>query len=231
MYTFFFLQGTQLFLQIQDAVLVFNGFSEVVLIDSVAIDIDIPVGSCSEATLYTGNAGIAQVNASFEVRCANNFTGWDCLTFCPDSQSCAGCGLPEFTGQFCQVSNDCAICDPGNNLQCVRTRNGSYICVCEIGFTGEDCETMVDYCIGVTCSEYGRCQNSVGGFVCLCEGGYTGLLCEAEINECASVTCSGSGTCIDGQDSFVCECHEGFTGMLCESQGKEGVATTHGSGQ
>lgn len=211
------MQGIQLFFQIQDAVLAFNGFSEVVLIDSVAIDIDIPVGVSSGATIYTGNADIAQVNASFEVRCAENYTGWDCLTLCPDFQSCAGCGLPEFAGQFCHVSNDCTACNT-SNVQCVRAVNGSYVCACATGFTGEDCEIQIDNCVDVTCSENGRCRNLIGSSTCMCDRGYTGIFCEAEIDECESVTCTGNGRCVDGLGSFVCECDEGFTGQLCQSE-------------
>ena len=211
------IQGIQLYLQIQDAVLEFNGFTEVVSIDTVSMDIDIPVGIDSEAMLYTGNAGLTQVNASFEVRCAENFVGWDCLTPCPNFQSCALCGLPEFVGDYCEINADCG-CDD-NNFRCVRASNGSYVCACEIGFTGEDCEIRIDYCVGVTCSAKGHCQNTVGGFICACERGYTGIMCEAEIDECASVTCSGNGECIDGLDSFVCECSEGYSGALCDVKG------------
>lgn len=210
-------QGIQLYLLIQDALIAFNGFSQVVLIDSVAIDIDIQVGTSSEAMLYMGNAGIAMVNASLEVRCAENFTGWDCLKLCPEFQSCTECGLPEFAGEYCQVSNECACNAP--SMQCVRASNGSFVCVCETGFTGEDCETRIDYCVNVTCSENGHCRNSLGGFSCLCEQGYTGIWCEAEIDECASVTCAGNGRCVDGLDSFLCECDVGYTGALCEDQG------------
>lgn len=211
------LQGLQLLFEIQDAVLAFNGFSEVILIDRIAIDIDVPVSVSSEATIYTGYANIAQVNASFEVRCAENFTGYDCSTLCPDFQSCAECGLPDFSGQFCHISSNCSACN-GSNVMCVHSANGNFLCMCETGFTGEDCETEIDYCIGVTCSDNGHCQNSMASFSCMCNEGYTGILCEVEVDECESITCSGHGRCVDSLDSFACECDEGFTGMLCESE-------------
>jgi hypothetical protein len=219
------LQGIQLYLLIQDALIQFNGFSQVTLIDSVPIDIDAQVGTLSEAMLYTGSAGIAQINASFDVRCAVNFTGWDCLTFCPDFQSCAECGLPDFAGEYCQVSINCS-CN-GSNTQCVYVGNGNVSCQCETGFTGEDCETPIDYCAGVTCSGNGRCLDLIGSFSCVCERGYTGILCEAEIDECTSVTCGGNGRCVNRLHSFVCECFEGYTGDLCEKEGTMVVLLYH----
>ena len=63
--------------------------------------------SIPEAT-YIGDAGIAEVNVSFSVRCAADYYGQDCLNFCPNFISCTGCGLPGFTGGFCQlVTDDC----------------------------------------------------------------------------------------------------------------------------
>ncbi len=66
--------------------------------------------SIPEAT-YIGRSGIAEVNVSFSVRCAADYYGQECTRFCPDFVNCTGCGLPGFTGEFCQFSID--ECDIG----------------------------------------------------------------------------------------------------------------------
>lgn len=201
--------------------LVNNGFSSTVLIDSVPIDIDIPVGtSSSYPAVYMGNAAIAQLNVSFKVICTANYTGSDCLTLCPGSQSCAGCGLPDFTGNFCQFSaENCngAVCSANNSL-CVR-RDETYTCACSPGYTGEDCEVLIDHCVNVTCSGNGYCQNSLDGPMCVCGAGFIGDWCEVDVDECEqSRGCSGKGRCVDGVNSFLCECDDGYTGLHCERQ-------------
>ena len=168
--------------------------------------------------LYFGNAGIAQVNASFVIRCADNFTGWDCLTLCP-THNCTECGLAGHVGDFCQFSpNNCdgVICNVTENSVCVYSAiNSSYVCICEPKFTGEDCGTPIDYCVGVSCSGNGACWDMVDGYICTCDDGYTGQLCEVEVDVCEFVTCSGNGMCIKG----LCKCDAGFTGVFCENSG------------
>ena len=87
---------------------------------------------------------------------------------------------------------------------------------CREGFTGEFCETNINDCIGVTCSENGVCIDDIDSFRCDCTPGFTGLQCETNINDCVGVTCSENGVCIDGVDSFRCDCTPGFTGLQCD---------------
>ena len=70
-------------------------------IDSIPVDILIPVGTAMPDTEYIGNACLARLNVSFEVRCDEDFYGENCLTFCSNFDSCDGCGLTGFTGEFC----------------------------------------------------------------------------------------------------------------------------------
>lgn len=224
------MQGLQVFFRIGDALLVNNGFSSSVLIDSVPIDIDVPVGTSSPrpSAVYTGTADIAQINVSFKVRCIGNYTGSDCLTLCPDSRSsCDECGLPDFTGDFCQFDADnCngTVCSASanNNSLCIR-RDEIYTCICSPGYTGDDCGSLVDHCANVTCSGInGGCVNSLEGPTCVCDAGFTGDWCEVDVDECEQSTspgCSGKGRCVDGVNSFLCECEDGYIGLHCERQG------------
>ena len=72
------LQGIQLFM------LALNGIGsgglvrEMRLIDGIPIDINITVGASSPQVTYRGFAGIAEMTASFNVRCAADYYGPDC---------------------------------------------------------------------------------------------------------------------------------------------------------
>lgn len=59
-----------------------------------------------------------------------------------------------------------------------------YICVCQPGVIGKNCETNINECETNPCEE-GTCVDKVGGFVCECEEGFTGERCEIDIDECA----------------------------------------------
>ena len=147
-------------------------------IDAIPVDIDITLGTSSPETTYIGLAGIAQINVSFLVRCADGYYGQDCLTSCPNFESCAGCGLSGFTGEFCQHDiDDCenVNCNDGG---CVDEING-FTCQCNPGFFGDACENT-DHCFGITCSENGQCVNLRDTFTCTCEIGYTGNQCQVE---------------------------------------------------
>ncbi|XP_041050034.1 tenascin isoform X4 [Carcharodon carcharias] len=75
-------------------------------------------------------------------------------------------------------------------------------CLCEEGFTGEDCSIEVS-CPN-DCSDQGRCINGV----CQCFSGYTGEDCGQEL---CQFDCGEYGTCING----VCVCDESHTGEDC----------------
>ena len=151
-------------------------------IDKVFIDIDIPVGTSSPEQTYIGDAGNARFNVSYSVRCAVDHYGADCTRECTNFVSCEGCGLPGLTGEFCQFpANDCDDMYCNSNGQC---EDGSPTCDCELGYTGELCET-IDDCEGENCSGNGRCEDRVNSFVCICEPGFTGDLCE----QCKSLSC------------------------------------------
>lgn len=89
------------------------------------------------------------------------------------------------------------------------------MCVCEDGFTGEDCGEKR---CPRDCSQRGRCIDGQ----CVCEDGFTGIDC----SELACPGhCHGQGRCVNGQ----CVCHEGFTGKDCQE--RRCPADCHGQGR
>lgn len=183
-------------------------------IDSVVVDILGPVGTTIPETEYVGTAGLVKLNISFEVRCDDDFYGEDCLTFCLDFESCAGCGLPGYTGESCQFDiNDCEDIDCHDG-ECIDKVNG-FTCDCEIGFTGDLCQYNIDDCSNISCSNNGECADGVDSFNCVCEPGFTGGLCDININDCEDAECD-DGECVDEIGGFSCECNPGFTGEYCD---------------
>ena len=56
----------------------------------------------------------------------------------------------------------------------------SFNCRCDPGFTGEQCQTNIDDCVGVRCSGNGECLDGVNSFTCECSPGYTGPHCDIQ---------------------------------------------------
>ena len=71
----------------------------------------------------------------------------------------------------------------------------NYICECDLDFTGQRCETMIDDCESVNCSGRGECMDRVRSFSCNCDQGYEGLLCEkvASSGKYYMYTCMSNG--------------------------------------
>uniref|UniRef100_UPI00398F033B tenascin-like isoform X7 n=1 Tax=Pristiophorus japonicus TaxID=55135 RepID=UPI00398F033B len=123
--------------------------------------------------------------------------------------------VQPFCGAHGNYSTDTCgcLCNPGwKGINCTEpdcpencNKRGMCIngkCLCEEGFTGEDCSFEVT-CLN-DCSDQGRCINGV----CQCFISYTGEDCSQEL---CRIDCGVYGTCADG----VCICDEGYTGEDC----------------
>lgn len=47
-------------------------------------------------------------------------------------------------------------------------------CVCDVGWTGPECEAELGGCISMPCAHGGTCQPQPSGYNCTCPPGYTG---------------------------------------------------------
>lgn len=86
-------------------------------------------------------------------------------------------------------SNPCqngATCNNGVN---------EYQCACAIGYTGNNCETVINYCVTQPCLHNGTCivRTELGTYECVCENGFSGTNCENIQSGCSSSPCQMGG--------------------------------------
>ena len=95
-----------------------------------------------------------------------------------------------------------------------------YTCVCELGYTGTNCQHKVDNCVDEPCKNGGTCESTIDGFQCTCRPGFVGTAtCEMEKDECSTGPCDPSGTleCLDLDNRFECKCRDGYEGERCQT--------------
>jgi hypothetical protein len=62
---------------------------------------------------------------------------------------------------------------------CNETSNKKFVCSCQNGWTGDHCQSMVNYCDGVKCENNGVCRPLFLNYTCVCLGtSYSGRHCE-----------------------------------------------------
>lgn len=94
------------------------------------------------------------------------------------------------------------------------------MCTCQPGYTGINCETLIDNCDSSPCVR-GSCMSGPNYFMCACPVGYSGTRCELAVNNCDlfSPACLNNGTCVNqpSMNSYSCICPAPFTGSRCET--------------
>ncbi|XP_055146844.1 delta and Notch-like epidermal growth factor-related receptor isoform X2 [Symphalangus syndactylus] len=126
----------------------------------------------------------------------------------------------QYVGTFCEEYDACQRKPCQNNASCIdanEKQDGSnFTCVCLPGYTGELCQSKIDYCILDPCRNGATCISSLNGFTCQCPEGYHGLYCEEEYNECLSAPCLNAATCRDLVNGYECVCLAEYKGTHCE---------------
>ena len=74
-----------------------------------------------------------------------------------------------------------------NGATCTDEVN-DYSCECATGYTGEDCETNIDDCVGEPCLNGATCVDGVDSFSCDCAAGYEGPNCGTGTVTCWSLS-------------------------------------------
>ncbi|KAI8487946.1 hypothetical protein Bbelb_343940 [Branchiostoma belcheri] len=96
--------------------------------------------------------------------------------------------------------------------RCVN-KDGGYNCICNPGWTGQNCHQDLNECDGNPC-EHGRCVNKDGGYKCTCNPGWTGQNCQQDLNECTGNPCQ-HGRCVNKDGGYTCTCNPEWTGRHC----------------
>ena len=118
------------------------------------------------------------------------------------------------------TENACSTNPCLNNGLCQSTGgNNSYICSCQSGYSGVNCQITVNYCQTNPCINGGSCVvNSVGLQVCQCAPGFSGTYCHYQGN-CSSSPCQNNATCVNQvslNGNYYCQCAPNYYGINCE---------------
>lgn len=71
-------------------------------------------------------------------------------------------------------------CDNGGICQEAQNDQG-HVCLCQSGFSGDQCEKEGLTCYPGACGESGKCVDTTTGFECKCSIGYAGDFCQEQI--------------------------------------------------
>ncbi|XP_055957051.1 cubilin-like [Patella vulgata] len=82
-------------------------------------------------------------------------------------------------------------CQHGGACQLSGT---AYICICNAGYTGRNCESDVNECLSNPCQNGGTCVNSLGSFSCQCSSDYTGPTCQQTQQSCGGTLRGETGS-------------------------------------
>ncbi|XP_059148171.1 uncharacterized protein LOC131935669 isoform X2 [Physella acuta] len=129
----------------------------------------------------------------------------------------------SITTTVCLGCSEHGVC----NYEITRNTSNPYYyystCDCDIGYTGENCETDKDGCTGNPCYP-GNCIDILASveqitgkqYTCkTCPDGFelfesnTTLSCK-DIDECKANKCGDNGQCVNTYGSFFCNCNRGF---------------------
>ena len=61
------------------------------------------------------------------------------------------------------------------------------MCLCDLGFTGQYCDTLINYCASSPCYHGATCYKGVASYYCRCENNVTGCVESGEPS--GSVSC------------------------------------------
>ena len=99
----------------------------------------------------------------------------------------------------------------------LKAQPGQYKCTCNCGWTGTNCDSIINQCSNSPCLNGGICQTNGCTFSCTCPTLYSGTVCQFQTNNCASNPCLNGGLCQNTVFGFSCICLNSYTGSTCQT--------------
>uniref|UniRef100_A0A1I7UMB8 EGF-like domain-containing protein n=1 Tax=Caenorhabditis tropicalis TaxID=1561998 RepID=A0A1I7UMB8_9PELO len=140
--------------------------------------------------------------------------------------------LNLYSGNNCEEINRCNYGDPCVHGKCSTTVDGitpDFTCACDDGWTGVNCDTMIDFCVPDPCQYNSTCTPKFKGYNCTCLTGLTGANCSTIIDLCVpykdsdnkwvKTPCNSKddlANCTKGINTFTCSCSDKWTDTLCD---------------
>jgi hypothetical protein len=104
----------------------------------------------------------------------------------------------------CQAINDTFKCNCMNgqslNLDSLYNFNNLFVYI--QGYTGQFCDSLINYCASCPCLFNGTCIPLLNSYACQCSIGYSGTLCNIKINICSQYSCFNNGVCVPSSNTF-----------------------------
>ena len=85
-----------------------------------------------------------------------------------------------------------------------------------IGWTGEQCATLISFCESSPCENNGECVDLFQDYFCVCPKGTDGKHCETAPERCIGSPCMNGGACRDYGSGLNCFCSDAYTGIGCQ---------------
>ena len=78
---------------------------------------------------------------------------------------------------FSSDIDECASSPCQNGGTCIDAVN-SYTCNCDLGYSGDYCETNIDECASIPCQNGGTCTDGINSYTYICVPGHAGDNCQ-----------------------------------------------------